>query len=143
MYFRDNKIISKAKYQARPKNKSRKAQSRKGPNTNRKNGVRNMKRIPHPSLTGMASGLTVATYLNRGTSGGKFAKPGDNVIKDVTEGDFVKAFNTLSTNSITMITDPNGQKTLALAAAVAGIGAIVRSRFPRLKLGGDKLYFRL
>jgi len=48
----------------------------------------NMKKtIPHPSVTGMASGLAIAAYLNAGETfnGGKFTR--DGVIKDVTDGE--------------------------------------------------------
>ena len=116
MYFKDGKITSKAKYQARPKNnKSRSRTKSKGSNTNRKNGVKNnMKGIPHPSLTGMASGLAVAAYLNAGTSpsrtgSGVIIKGTDNVIKDVSDGELGKAFNQLSKNAINMIASAGGR----------------------------------
>ena len=55
-----------------------------------------LKGIPHPSVTGMASGLAVAAYLNAGRkfNGGKLA--GEGVIKDVTDGQLGQAFGTLS-----------------------------------------------
>ena len=148
MYFKDGKITSKAKYQARPKNnKSRSRTKSKGSNTNR-NGVKNMKRIPHPSVTGMASGLAIAAYLNSGTPSvsarGRVVREGvDNVVKDVTDGELGKAFNTLSNNAINMVASDDGRKTLITAGAVAVLGALVRSRLPQLKLGGSKLYFRV
>ena len=105
-----------------------------------------MKRtIPHPSVTGMASGLAIASYLNAGgtdTMGGRSVQL-DGVIKDVTDGELGKAFGTLSKNAINMIGSDAGRKTLVGASLVAVAGAFARSRFPQLKLGGSKLYFRL
>ena len=50
-----------------------------------------MKSIPHPSITGMASGLTVAAYLNSGrtTTSGQNGFPVtetvEGVLKDVSD----------------------------------------------------------
>ena len=101
------------------------------------------KGIPHPSVTGMASGLAVASYLNAGRkfNGGKLA--GEGVIKDVTDGQLGQAFSTLSKNAIDMIGSDEGRKTLVGASVVAMAGAFARRQFPNLKLGGSKLYFRL
>jgi len=105
------------------------------------------KGIPHPSITGMASGLAVAAYLNAGrTVTG--AIPGtvtqiEGVIKDVTDGQLGTAFNTLSSNAISMIGTDVGRKTLVTAGLVAMAGAFARKQFPQLKLGGSKLYFRI
>jgi len=107
------------------------------------------KSIPHPSVTGMASGLAIAAYLNSGTpsvrggQGKQYMAAGDNVIKDITDGELGKAFNTVSNNAINMIASDAGRKTLITAGGVAALGALVRSRFPQLKLGGSKLYFRV
>ena len=105
-----------------------------------------MKRtIPHPSVTGMASGLAIASYLNKGkmidTPVGDIM--GDGVLKDVTDGELGKAFNTLSSNAINMIGSDGGRKTLVTAGGIALLGAFARKQFPNLKLGGSKLYFRL
>ena len=100
------------------------------------------KTIPHPSVTGMASGLAIASYLNAGTSvNGKFQAEG--VIKDVTDGQLGQAFTTLASNAIDMIGTETGRKTLVGASVVAIAGAFARKQFPSLKLGGSKLYFRL
>ena len=109
------------------------------------------KSIPHPSVTGMASGLAIAAYLNKGiaTTGtaigvsGAGKLVGDGVIKDVTDGELGKAFNTLSSNAINMIASDAGRKTLVTAGGIALLGAFARKQFPQLKLGGSKLYFRL
>ena len=103
-----------------------------------------MKGIPHPSVTGMASGLAIAAYLNGGTQIGRSGKIiAEGVIKDVTDGELGKAFGTLSGNAIDMIGTDDGRKTLIGASIVAIGGAFARKQFPNLKLGGSKLYFRL
>ena len=150
MYFRDGKLISKKSYDAstrsRKSRSTRKGQMRK---TSRraytKRGNNRMKRtIPHPSVTGMASGLAIASYLNAGKTA-KDAKFGtskitEGVIKDVTDGELGLAFSTLSSNAINMIGSNSGRKVLVGASLVAMAGAFARSRFPNLKLGGSKLY---
>jgi len=103
------------------------------------------KTIPHPSVTGMASGLAIAAYLNSGRSIGR---PGgtqmsEGVIKDITDGQLGTAFNTLSGNAIDMIASDTGRKTLVTAGGIALLGAFARKQFPQLKLGGSKLYFRI
>jgi len=107
------------------------------------------KGIPHPSVTGMASGLAIAAYLNAGqettrrAGAGTVTTLGEGVIKDVTDGELGKAFSTLSTNAINMISSEGGRKTLVTAGSIALVGAFARKQFPQLKLGGSKLYFRL
>jgi len=105
------------------------------------------KGIPHPSVTGMASGLAIAAYLNAGrtvsASGGRGQKVIEGVIKDVTDGELGTAFSTLSNNAINMIGTNDGRKTLVTAGGIALLGAFARKQFPQLKLGGSKLYFRL
>ena len=104
------------------------------------------KGIPHPSVTGMASGLAIASYLNAGkTVTGSFGKTNvvEGVIKDVTDGQLGTAFNTLAGNAVDMIGTDGGRKTLIGASLVAIGGAFARRQFPNLKLGGSKLYFRL
>ena len=109
-----------------------------------------MKGIPHPSVTGLASGLAIAAYLNSGfetttTSrlGGTVTTMTEGVIKDITDGQLGIAFNTLSSNAINMIGSDGGRKTLVTAGGIALLGAFARKQFPQLKLGGSKLYFRL
>ncbi len=145
MYFKDNKLISKSKYlAARSRSKTRKSRS---PARKSSNGVKRMKKsLPHPSVTGMASGLAIANYLNAGkTVTGSFGKTSvsEGVIKDITDGQLGAAFNTLSSNAISMIGTDTGRKTLVTAGGIAALGAFARKQFPQLKLGGSKLYFRL
>jgi len=157
MYFSNNKLISKAKYQASknrssPKRSTRTVRKRSPARKTKTNGVKRMKKsLPHPSVTGMASGLAIAAYLNSGvstttatgTSLGNVTTMTDGVIKDITDGQLGTAFNTLSTNAIGMISSDAGRKTLVTAGGIAALGAFARKQFPQLKLGGSKLYFRL
>ena len=158
MYFRDGKLISKKSYDASMSRRStRKGQVRKTSRRAyvRKNNKRSnskMKRtIPHPSVTGMASGLAIASYLNAGrstttetgTSLGAVTTMGEGVLKDITDGELGKAFGTLSSNAVGMIATDGGRKTLVTAGGVALLGAFARKQFPNLKLGGSKFYFRL
>jgi len=144
MYFKDNKLISKARYQA-AKGRSRSNRSTRKRSPARKpskNGVKRMKKsLPHPSVTGMASGLAIAAYLNNATASKSMR--GEGVIKDITDGELGKAFGTLSGNAIDMIGTDTGRKTLVTAGGVALLGAFARRQFPQLKLGGSKLYFRI
>jgi len=148
MYFKDNKLISKARYlSAKSRTRTTKKRSPARRPTKR-NGVRKMKKgLPHPSITGMASGLAIASYLNAGrtiaTSGGRGTKTVEGVVKDITDGQLGTAFNTLSANAINMIGSDDGRKTLVTAGGIALLGAAARRQFPQLKLGGSKLYFRL
>jgi hypothetical protein len=158
MYFRDGKLISKKSYDASMSRRStRKGQVRKTARRAyvRKNNKRSnskMKRtIPHPSVTGMASGLAIASYLNAGrttstatgTSMGTVTTMGEGVLKDITDGELGTAFNTLAGNAVGMIASEGGRKTLVTAGGVALLGAFARKQFPNLKLGGSKFYFRL
>jgi len=153
MFFRNGKLISKKSYGASRSRSStkkgqrrktaRRAYTRKAPGNPRR---KYMKAVPHPSITGMASGLAIAAYLNAGeTVTGSFGKTSvtEGVIKDITDGQLGAAFSTLSGNAIDMIGSDTGRKTLVTASLVAMLGAFARSRFPQLKLGGSKLYFRI
>ena len=148
MYFKDNKLISKVRYQA-AKGRSRtnrRSPRKRSPARKSSKGVRRMKKsLPHPSVTGMASGLAIAAYLNAGkTVTDKYSSiQMDGVVKDITDGQLGAAFNTLSTNAVSMIGTDAGRKTLVTAGGIAALGALVRRQFPQLKLGGSKLYFRI
>ena len=150
MYFKDNKLISKARYQAARSRSSK--TSKRSPARKSSKGVKRMKRtMPHPSVTGMASGLAIAAYLNAGqsVSGTSLGTSGagmvmtDGVIKDISDGQLGAAFSTLSSNAINMIASDAGRKTLVTAGGIAALGAFARRQFPQLKLGGSKLYFRI
>jgi hypothetical protein len=153
MHFRDGKLISKASYERSKSTKKRSTRkgmirktSRRAYTKVKRGNSRSMKKaIPHPSVTGMASGLAIASYLNQGGTDSAFGQTIqlDSVIKDVTDGELGQAFQKLSSNAINMIGSDAGRKTLVGATGVALIGALARSRFPQLKLGGSKLYFRI
>jgi len=108
------------------------------------------KGIPHPSVTGMASGLAIASYLNAGRTTTKDLGIGmgvdvitEGVVKDITDGQLGTAFNTLAGNAVNLIASDGGRKTLVTASGIAILGAFARKQWPNLKLGGSKLYFRL
>tara|TARA_Y100000310_G_C20678695_1_gene814588 strand:+ start:1903 stop:2424 length:522 start_codon:yes stop_codon:yes gene_type:complete len=158
MHFRDGKIISKKSYLAsksrtgtkkgQVRKTARRAYKKKRGNPSNSKRRNNMKSIPHPSITGMASGLAIAAYLNSGVVTGTRAHGSqviraDGVIKDVTDGQLGAAFGTLATNAVNMISSDTGRKVLVGSSLIALAGAFARSRFPQLKLGGSKLYFRI
>jgi hypothetical protein len=154
MHFRDGRIISKKSYdmsksRSKTRKSTRKGQVRKTArraymkNGNKRGNSSMKKAIPHPSVTGMASGLAIAAYLNSGKSKTKTSGPGEGVIKDITDGELGKAFSTLSHNAVNMIGSDEGRKVLIGSSMIALAGAFARSRFPQLKLGGSKLYFRV
>ena len=146
MYFRDGKLISKKSYdmsKARTSSRPKRAKSK----SNKRRSYSMKRTIPHPSVTGMASGLAIASYLNQGpivsTGMAGLSARADGVIKDITDGELGHAFSTLSNNAIKMIGSDTGRKTLVGASLVAMAGAFARRQFPNLKLGGSKLYFRI
>jgi len=96
--------------------------------------------IPHPSISGMASGLAIATYLNKGTTGGGGQSPG--VLKKLADNKFSGALEQVSANAINLATSEGGRKVLTTSIALAAAGGVVRKWFPTLKLGGTKLFFR-
>ena len=94
--------------------------------------------MPHPSITGMAAGLSVAQYLNQGTASGA-----SGVIKQATKGDLSSAFNSLSKNAINLAMSDTGKKVLSTSIVLATAGGLARKWFPSVKLGGNKLYFKI
>ena len=103
------------------------------------------KAMPHPSITGMAAGLSVAQYLNTGSSVGitGISARTAGVIKDVTDGKLNNAFNTLSKNAVGLATSEAGKKVLSTSIVLATAGGLARKWFPAVKLGGSKLYFKI
>ena len=96
--------------------------------------------IPHPSITGMASGLAVAQYLNQGASAGRAS---GGVIADTLKGNLEPAFHELSKNAVSLATSSAGKSVLSSAIVLATAGGIARKWFPSVKLGGTKLYFKI
>ena len=95
--------------------------------------------MPHPSITGMAAGLSVAQYLNQGSA--LSTKTG--VITDIVGGDLQGAFQELSENAIDLATSTKGKQVLSSAIVLATAGGLARKWFPSVKLGGTKLYFKI
>ena len=95
--------------------------------------------MPHPSVTGLASGLAVATYLNQGTA----SRGAQGVIESVTKGNLNLAFQDISKNAINLATSTDGKKVLSTAIVLATAGGLARKWFPSVKLGGSKLYFKI
>ena len=95
--------------------------------------------MPHPSITGMAAGLSVAQYLNQGSA----ISTKTGVIADALGGDLQGAFQELSTNAIDLATSTKGKTVLSSAIVLATAGGLARKWFPSVKLGGTKLYFKI
>ena len=119
MYFRDGKMISKKSYlssMARrgPAKRSSPRRSTRRNVARRKTYSRRRPAMPHPSITGMAAGLSVAQYLNAGSSVGisGISARTSGVIKDVADGNLNQAFGTLSKNAINLATSTAGKKVL-------------------------------
>jgi len=150
MYFRDGKMISKKSYLA---SMTRRGSARSSPrrSTTRKTMARRRTysrrrpAMPHPSITGMAAGLSVAQYLNTGSSVGisGISARTAGVIKDVTDGKLNNAFNTLSKNAVGLATSDAGKKVLSTSIVLATAGGLARKWFPNTRLGGNKLYFKI
>ena len=99
--------------------------------------------IPHPSITGMASGLAVANYLNAGQSVGAGPLKTAGVLKDALEGNLNQAFTSLSKNAVSLATSTAGKGVLSSAIVLATAGGLARKWFPSVKLGGTKFYFKI
>jgi len=93
--------------------------------------------IPHPSITGLASGALIAKALNEG------ANPASTVIGALTEGNIELAGKRFLDYAPALVTSRAGQKTLVAATGIAVLGAMVRKHVPNIKLGGSKLYARI
>ena len=101
--------------------------------------------MPHPSVTGMAAGLSVAQYLNAGQDVGitGISLKTPSVLKDVMDSNISAAFGKLSSNAVNLVKSADGKKVLSSAIVVATAGGLVRKWFPSTRLGGNKLYFRI
>ena len=103
--------------------------------------------MPHPSITGMAAGLSVANYLNSGktvaTGMGGISGKTAGVIKDLADGKLNDAFGTLSANAVNLATSTAGKQVLSTSIVLATAGGLARKWFPSVKLGGNKLYFKI
>jgi len=97
--------------------------------------------MPHPSVTGMGAGLSIANYLNTGVSVGKTGVGG--VIADAAKGNINMAFTTFSKNAVDLVTSKTGKSVLSSAIVLATAGGIARKWFPNVRLGGTKFYFKI
>jgi len=95
------------------------------------------KSIPHPSITGLASGALIAKYLNEGAS------PGTTVIGALMEGNVEMAGKRFLDYAPALVTSKQGQKTLISSIAIAVAGGMLRKVAPAVKLGGTKIYARI
>jgi len=149
MYFRDGKLISKKSYTA-----SRGRSLKRRPSTNRRRSTGNPRRknnmaryrkpaMPHPSVTGMGAGLSIANYLNSGVSVGAGSLTTGGVIKDTMDGNVNLAFTTFSKNAVDLVTSKTGKSVLSSAIVLATVGGIARKWFPNVRLGGNKFYFKI
>ena len=119
----------------------------------RKKTTRRRKSLPHPSITGLASGLIVGNALNVGypfhdpakfgVSAGTGHHHKDSVIKNVMEGDVTGAFNRLTHNATELVTAQGGRAHLGKAVGVAVLGAGIKKFIGNPKLGFGKFYFRI
>jgi len=95
------------------------------------------KSIPHPSITGLASGALIAKYLNSGNS------PGTTVIGALMDGNIETAGRRFLDYAPALVTSKQGQKTLISSIGIAVAGGLLRKAAPNIKLGGTKLYARI
>ena len=148
MYFRNGKLISKKSYTAsrgrsRKRGPSTKRRSRRSTGNPRRKNMARYRRpmIPHPSITGMASGLAIATYLNKASTGKGGQSPG--VLGHLQSAKYEAALGQVANNAMSLATSDGGRKVLTGAVTIAAIGGVVRKWFPSIKLGGNRLYFKI
>lgn len=94
--------------------------------------------IPHPSVTGMAAGFNIASYLNDANGGYT-----NSVLDEIGKGNYKTALVRFASTSKALVSWTSGKKVLAESIGVAAIGAGIRKVAGNPKLGGTKLYFRI
>ena len=146
MYFRDGKMISKKSFLASmarrgstKRSSPRRSTTRGKTMARRRTYSRRKPAMPHPSITGMASGLSVAQYLNSG--GG--AQTGTTVLKLLQKSQLSDGLQMASANAVNLATSDTGKKVLSSAIVLAAAGGLARKWFPNIKLGGSKIYARI
>jgi len=125
----------------------------KGKSTRRRatrtKGVSRMSRkmkIPHPSITGLASGAIIALALDKGytSSVGSWGHHStDSVIANLAAGKITLATQRLLHNATELVATTGGRKQLGTAIVMATGGAIARKWANNPKLGGNSLFFRI
>jgi len=121
----------------------------------RKKNARRRKAIPHPSITGLASGLIVGNSLNAGypfskSSQEKFGVSPitghhykDTVLQNAMDGDFSGAFARLTHNASELVTAKGGRQVLGQAIGVAIVGSAAKKFIGNPRLGFGKWYFTI
>ena len=138
MFFRDGKLISEKAYRmsmtrrrATPKRTTRTRRAAPRRKMARRRSYRR-KAMPHPSITGLGAGLSVAQYLNS-----------NDVVGKALDGKLSSALTSLSKNAVGLTTSTSGKAILSSAIIMATAGGIARKWFPNVKLGTDKHYFKI
>jgi len=90
----------------------------------------------------MGAGLAIATYLNKGSTG-RGSGQGTGVLKNLADSKYSAALDQVANNAMNLATSDGGRKVLTTSIALAAVGGVVRKWFPTLKLGGNKLYFKV
>jgi len=102
-----------------------------------------MKRMPHPSVSGLASLAILGGWINS-KSGWTATEPGkDSVSNWLMKGNIERAAGRLAENLKTTVTSTGGRKALVTSVLVATGGAVARKMIPNVKLGTDKWYLRI
>ena len=102
-----------------------------------------MKRMPHPSVSGLASLAILGGWINS-KSGWTATQPNkDSVTCWLMEGNVERAGRRLAENLKTTVTSSGGRKALVTSVLVATGGAVARKMIPNVKLGTDKWYLKI
>jgi len=102
-----------------------------------------MKRIPHPSVSGLASLAIIGSWINS-KSGWTATQPSkDSVTGWLMQGNVDRAGKRLAENLKSSVTSSGGQKALIGSILVATGGTVARKLIPNVKLGTDKWYLRI
>jgi len=123
----------------------------------RKKNTKRRKSIPHPSVTGLASGLIIGNALNAGypfssaylESKGLQSLAGtphhytDTVIQNAMSGEFGAAFDRLSHNARELVVAKGGRELFGKAIGIALVGAAAKKFIGNPKLGFSKFYFTI
>jgi len=115
----------------------------------RKKNTKRRKSIPHPSITGLSSGLILATALNSGYPADDPARGGvphhasDTVISNAINGEGSRALSRLSHNARELVMVKNGRKVLGQAIGIAVVGKLIKKSIGNPRLGFGKFYFTI
>jgi len=96
-----------------------------------------MKTLPHPSITGLASGAIILKYLNEGN------KSGQTVSKELFKGNLETAARRFLSYAPGLVTTDDGKKAFISAVGIAVAGGLIRKAAPNVKLGGSKIFARI